>query len=99
MKTTNWREIRSRRLGPEDEPRIQSIREVMRAEQRLAKLRKHRHMSQDALAKRLQISQSSVSQFERADDVKLSTLESYVHALGGHLEIRAVFDDEAAPIS
>lgn len=99
MKTTKWKDIRKRVVTPDDEPQIQSIREIMRAEQRLAGLRRHRHMSQEVLAEKLSVSQSSVSQFEHAEDMRLSTLENYVKALGGHLEIRAVFDDETLPIS
>jgi transcriptional regulator with XRE-family HTH domain len=70
----------------------------MRAELRLAELRKHRGASQVKIAKRLEVSQSNVSQLERGDDVKLSTLASYVKALGGHLEVSAVFDDETVQI-
>lgn len=99
MKTTNWKDTRKRVVTPDDEPYIQSVREIMHAEQRLASLRRHRHMSQEALAEKLSVSQSSISQFERADDMRLSTLESYVKALGGRIEIRAVFDDETLPIA
>jgi transcriptional regulator with XRE-family HTH domain len=55
--------------------------------------------SQAKIAKQLEVSQSNVSQLERGDDVKLSTLDSYVKALGGHLKISAVFEDETIPIS
>ncbi|MGA7703292.1 MAG: helix-turn-helix domain-containing protein [Solirubrobacteraceae bacterium] len=99
MKTTNWKDARRRVVKPEDEPYIQRTREMMRAELRLADLRKHRHASQADVAARLEVSQSNISQLERGDDAKLSTLESYVAALGGKLEVRAVFDDEVVPIS
>ncbi len=46
----------------------------------------------------LSVSQSSNPQFERSDDMRLSTLENYIKALGGRLEIRAIFDDETVPI-
>jgi DNA-binding XRE family transcriptional regulator len=98
MKTTKWSEARRRVVKPGDEPHIQRVREAMRAELRLAELRKHRGASQAKIAQRLEVSQSNVSQLERGDDVKLSTLASYVKALGGHLEISAVFDDETIPI-
>lgn len=99
MKTTNWKDARRRVVKPEDEPHIQRTREMMRAELRLADLRKHRHASQADVAARLEVSQSNISQLERGGDAKLSTLESYVAALGGKLEVRAVFDDEVVPIS
>jgi DNA-binding XRE family transcriptional regulator len=98
MKMTKWSDARRRAVTPEDEPHIQGVREAMRAELRLAELRKHRGASQAKIAKRLEVSQSNVSQLERSDDVKLSTLASYVKALGGHLELSAVFDDETIQI-
>jgi hypothetical protein len=45
------------------------------------------------LAEALDVSQPNVSRIEHQDDVFLSTLRSYVEALGGRLEVRAVFDD------
>ncbi len=72
---------------------------MMLAELRLAELRKHRHVSQATLAERLDVSQPNISQFERGNDIRLSTLKSYVQALGGRIEIRAVFDDETLPIT
>lgn len=98
MKTTKWSDARRRAVKPDDEPHIQRVREAMRAELRLAELRKHRGASQAKVAKRLEVSQSNVSQLERGDDVKLSTLASYVKALGGHLQLSAVFDDETIQI-
>jgi len=39
--------------------------------------------------------QAIISTLEHTDDVLLSTLTRYIEGLGGHIEIRAVFDDEA----
>ena len=36
--------------------------------------------------------------FAGRSDIYLSTLRSYVEALGGHLEIAAVFGDERLPV-
>jgi DNA-binding XRE family transcriptional regulator len=60
----------------------------------LAELRQSRHVTQVQLAETLGISQGNVSRLEARSDVYLSTLRSYVEALGGHLEIAAVFGDE-----
>ncbi len=98
MKTTKWSNARRRAVKPDDEPHIQRVREAMRAGLRLSELRKRRGASQTKIAQRLDVSQSNVSQLERGDDVKLSTLANYVKALGGHLEVSAVFDDETIPI-
>lgn len=96
--TSTWSKIRDKRVG-DDPERVERARQMMLAELRLAELRKHRHVSQATLAERLDVSQSNVSQFERGNDIRLSTLKSYVQALGGRIEIRAVFDDETLPIT
>ena len=98
-KTTPWREIRNKRIKPEDEPRIAKIREQMEAELRLAAVRKKRKKSQAAVAKKLSVSQSNISQLERGGDPRLSTVAGYIDALGGKLEMVAVFDDETVQIS
>ncbi len=62
------------------------------------KLRQARQQTQVAVAERLNIPQGSVSRMERQTDVLLSTLREYVGALGGRLELRAVFPDAAFEI-
>ncbi len=97
--TKKWKDVRKLAVGPEDEPYIAQGREAIEAELRLAELRKHRKASQTAVAERLAVSQSGISQLERGKDVRLSTLRGYVNALGGKLEIKAVFDDETVPLN
>ncbi|MEX2271482.1 MAG: XRE family transcriptional regulator [Vicinamibacterales bacterium] len=59
----------------------------------LDRLRIVRRMSQQEIAKRLRITQASVSKIERQSDMYLSTLGKLVHAMGGKLELRAKFPD------
>jgi transcriptional regulator with XRE-family HTH domain len=66
----------------------------MDAEVRLSELRGRRGLSQAAVAEALSVTQPNISRIEQEDDVYLSTLARYVEALGGHLEVRAVFPDE-----
>ena len=75
-----------------------------RVEQALAampldELRRARKMTQVALAQTLGVNQGEVSKIEHRTDVYLSTLASYVEALGGRLEIRAVFRDREMRIN
>jgi predicted transcriptional regulator len=60
----------------------------------LAELRKAKEVTQVEIAGLLARGQSTVSALEHSEDPKLSTLREYVEALGGRLEIAAVFDDE-----
>jgi len=43
-------------------------------------------------------SQPNISRIEHQDDAYLSTLRSYVEALGGRLEVRAVFEDQTVEL-
>ena len=92
----NWRTVRDHR--PLNERRIAAYRRLMDAELRLAEARRRRGVSQAAIAEALEVSQPNVSRIEQEDDVYLSTLARYVAALGGHLEVLAVFDDETVTL-
>ena len=65
----------------------------------LDELRKAREMTQIQLSEVLGVHQSEVSKIEHRSDICISTLVDYVEALGGHLEIRAVFPDRQIQIS
>ena len=62
-------------------------------EMSLSELTKARGKTQDNLAGLLNIKQSSVAQLEKREDVYVSTLRNYLHALGGELELTAKFPD------
>ena len=79
---------------PSRRARVDEHKRAMREVLALAELRTSRALTQEGLARTLGVSQPNVSRIEHQDDVYLSTLRSYVEALGGRLEIRAVFDDE-----
>lgn len=69
-------------------------RQIVDAVVALTKLREARGATQQQIADAWGSSQANVSQIEHTTDIYLSTLRSYVEALGGRLEIRAVFPDE-----
>jgi len=56
-------------------------------------LRDAKQLTQVQIAQLLKISQGAVSKVERRSDMFVSTLRNYVRAIGGDLEIRAVFPD------
>lgn len=74
------------------------VRETLAA-MPLDELRKARQMTQAKLAETLGVNQSEVSRIEHRADLYLSTLSEYVEALGGKLEIRAVFPGREVRIS
>ena len=65
----------------------------------LDEIRKARRMTQTRLAEALKVNQGEVSKIEHRTDIYLSTLAGYVEALGGKLEIRAVFPDREMRIT
>lgn len=65
----------------------------------LEEIRKARQMTQAKLADALGVNQGEVSKIEHRTDIYLSTLAGYVEALGGKLEIRAVFSDREMRIT
>lgn len=72
--------------------RSEAIAEIV--EYTLGELRRARKITQDELARLMATTQPNVSRIERGGEMELSTLRSYVKALGGRLEIVAVFDDD-----
>ena len=95
MKTTSYREIRDRDLAtPEDQVAIEEQKRLVSAEMELHALRERRGVTQTALAHTLAISRPRVSRIENdGEDLRISTVQRYVEALGGHLKVTAVFDD------
>ena len=59
----------------------------------LRDLRKAHELTQSRMAEALQISQDGVSRIEARSDFLLSTLRSYVEAMGGKLRLVAEFPD------
>lgn len=57
----------------------------------LAELRKSKNRTQEQVAEALEVTQPRVSRIEGEGDMLVSTLRAYVEALGGTLEIRALF--------
>jgi transcriptional regulator with XRE-family HTH domain len=69
--------------------RVQEIREELN----LRELRRLRRLTQARLSKKLKIGQEGVSRMEKRSDLYLSTLRSYVEAVGGELTLVARFPD------
>lgn len=95
--TRKFSEIR-RPVTPDRRARIDAIKAGMEAAERLADIRSIIGVTQVDLANRLGVSQGNVSELERRDDLFLSTLRGYVEALGGSIEITAVFPEQRIPV-
>lgn len=82
------------RSDPERSARVDEMKGAMYTALRLTELRESRDATQKQVANELNVSQANISRIERESDLYLSTLRNYVEALGGRLEIAAIFDDE-----
>ena len=61
----------------------------------LQELRKAKDLTQVQLAQTLGIQQATVAKYERQSDLLLSTLSSYVQAMGGSLKLMVEFPGKA----
>lgn len=84
---------------PERRERVEQLHRAYDVVLGLADLRESRGLTQARLADEMQVSQPNVSKVESKEDIRLSTLRHYVEALGGHLELKAVFDDPEQTVS
>ena len=88
-------------IVPVRRARVDAIKHAARTEAvafNLAQLRKHRRLTQVELAQRLERAQASISAMETSQDNLLSTWRAAVEAMGGRLELVAVFHDERITI-
>ena len=69
--------------------------ELMAEEMTLHELRHARKLTQVRAARKLGITQDSVSRLEQRSDLLLSTLRKTVEAMGGNLTLVAQFPDRA----
>ena len=88
----SWQAIR--RTLPIDEQRVALYRRLMDAEARLDHVRERRRMSDTAFGDVLDAVEADPERNRSDVDVYLSALARYVGALGGHLDVLAVFPEE-----
>lgn len=69
----------------------QRAKVLIAEEMTLRDLRKALRLTQTDLSKKLHMKQEAISRLERRTDLLLSTLISYIEAMGGELSITATF--------
>jgi transcriptional regulator with XRE-family HTH domain len=84
------------RLPPEHQAKVRArAQELIAEEMSLRDLRKAMGKTQVALAKKLHLKQEAISRAEQRTDMLLSTLDHYLHGLGGRLRLVAEFEGRA----
>jgi DNA-binding XRE family transcriptional regulator len=81
------------KADPVRRERIATYKRAMLDALALAELRAQRGVTQQDVAGKLGVTQANISRIEHEEDLYLSTLRGYVAALGGELEVNAVFAD------
>ena len=94
----NFHELR-KKMSPGARERSRVLAQKYAAQMPLDELRVAREMTQEHLAKVLGTKQAAISKMERRTDMYLSTLQSFVKAMGGQLRIEAVFAEGAIEIN
>ena len=87
-----WSEL-TKNFSPERRRRIDEMTNKMIAEMPLHELRRARALTQQDLAQVLNVNQPAVSKMEQRTDAYISSLRSYIEAVGGKLKITAEFPE------
>ena len=83
-------------LSPAQRKKVEArAAELIAEEMTLRELRHARKLTQVRMARKLGITQDSVSRLEKRSDLLLSTLRKTVKAMGGNLSLVAEFPDRA----
>lgn len=80
-------------MSPSAQKKAQAKTKKMLIEMPLQELRQARLLSQERLAEILVTKQANISRIERRTDMYISTLRTYIEAMGGTLDIVAKFPD------
>jgi DNA-binding XRE family transcriptional regulator len=85
-----------RKLSPTQHKKVEDrAAQLIAEEMTLRELRHARKLTQVRMARKLGITQDSVSRLEKRSDLLLSTLRKTVRAMGGNLSLVAEFPDRA----
>jgi len=88
----NFKELQGK-MSAERRSRNEAAADKLVEGMALGELREARDLTQEQLARVLRVNQAAVSKMERRADMYITTLQGVVKAMGGRLEIRAVFPD------
>jgi DNA-binding XRE family transcriptional regulator len=79
---------------PEERAQVEARTALLIEEElTLRDLRQAQHLTQERMAELMGVRQENISRLERRADLLLSTLSSYVAAMGGKLRLMAEFPD------
>ena len=89
----------TKHFTPEDRRIVEEMTKQMLVEMPLHELRRARALTQKELAETMRVNQPAVSKLEQRTDAYISSLRSYIEAVGGKLKIIAEFPDGEVAIT
>ena len=96
----SYRELREKvRATPERRKRVEQMGRAYDALLALGELREACGLTQADLAREMGVSQPNISKIENNADPHLSTLDSFVRTLGGHLEVKVVLPERTIDLA
>lgn len=96
-----WEETKAKRpITPEEREEGRRANDAEVAAYKLAEIRRAQHRTQAQIAEVMGVGQRRVSDIESAElaRTEVSTIDSYVSALGGRLRLVADFGDHLIPL-
>ena len=85
-----------------DEPvnaaRVKLYEQLMEAQEQIAQARYERGVTHERVVAAMDAAEAQVAGNTRSEDLYLASLSAYVEALGGRLEICAVFPDDTVAV-
>lgn len=91
--TRGWKDVVA--AEPVNEARAEVYARLMDAQERIAQALYQRGVEHATVLAALDTADETLSESERREDLYLAGLAHYVGALGGQLEVRALFADHA----
>jgi DNA-binding XRE family transcriptional regulator len=99
MKTHKWNDIKDKEMSPERIAASDRLVEEETVAIRLRELREAEGVTQEELARRVEVAQTQVSRTEHRGNPHVDTLRRYLEALGYELECVAVKKNKRVPIA
>jgi DNA-binding XRE family transcriptional regulator len=97
-RTKSLDELEKKYLSPKQIAKLHAEVAGEILEMNLREVRKLSGVTQVQLAKATRMAQPELSRIERREDHLLSTLRTYIEALGGEVEVLARFDDKTVKL-
>lgn len=95
----SWKALQHAKLSPEALERVRARTKLQLEQLTLKALRQDLELTQVEVSRAASMTQSELSRLESRTDHLTSTLRRYVEALGGQLEISAVFGERRVKLT